>query len=44
MQEEIRKLIKLTEAKEETLVADPLPYGSGDLAPVLSKGRITRRR
>ena len=36
MQNDIRKLIQLTEAKEETLVADPLPYGSGDLAPVLS--------
>ena len=41
MQQEIRKYIQLTEAKEEeTLVADPLPYDTAALAPVLSKENV----
>ena len=40
MQKDIRNLIQLTEAKEEKLAADPLPYSSGDLEPVLSKDNV----
>ena len=41
MQQEIRKYIQLTEAKEEEiLVADPLPYDTAALAPVLSKENV----
>ena len=37
---EIRNIINLLEGKEEKLTLSPLPYGIGDLSPVLSKDNV----